>query len=141
MTTEPAVVYLPPGIYQISKTLDLRMGTMIIGDPANPPTIKAAAGFQGDTVVNAYEYATGHPETSFMTLFRNVSIDTTSIPKDQAIIALRWAVAQGCGLTSISINMPIYSSGHTGILLNGGSTIAICDISISGGAIGIKNSN
>jgi glucan 1,3-beta-glucosidase len=141
VTTEPAVVYLPPGIYQISKTLDLRMGTVIVGDPESPPTIKAAAGFQGDTVVNGYDYATGHPETSFMSLLKSVIIDTTNIPKDQSITALRWAVAQGSGLTNVSVNMPTNSSGHTGILLNGGSTIALCDVNISGGAVGINSSN
>lgn len=141
VTIEPAVVYLPPGIYQISKTLDLRMGTVIIGDPLYPPTIKAAPGFQGDTVVNGYDYATLYPETSFMTLLKNVVIDTTIIPKDQTITALRWATAQGCGLTNVSIKMPTSSSGHTGILLNGGSTIAVCDVNITGGSIGINNSN
>ena len=141
VTTEPAVVYLPPGIYQISKTLDLRMGTVILGDPTSPPTIKAAANFQGDTVVNGYDYATGHPETSFMTLLKNVIIDTTNVPKDNTLTALRWAAAQGGGLTNISINMPTYSGGHTGILLNGGSLIALCDVNILGGAVGINNSN
>jgi glucan 1,3-beta-glucosidase len=141
VTTEPAIVYLPPGVYQVSKTIDLRMGTVIIGDPGSPPTIKAAPGFQGDTVVNGYDYATGHPETSFMTLLKNVIIDTTNLPKDTTVTALRWAVAQGCALTNVSINMPTHSSGHTGILLNGGSTIALCDVSISGGAVGIGTSN
>ena len=141
VTTEPAVVYLPGGTYQISKTLDLRMGTVIVGDPQNLPIIKAAPGFQGDTVVNGYDYATGHPETSFMTLLKNIIIDTTSIPAANTITALRWSTAQGCGLTNVFINMPSNSEGHTGILLNGGSTIAVCDVQITGGYIGITNSN
>ena len=141
VTTEPAVVYLPSGLYQIQRTLDLRMGTVIIGNPQNPPTIKAASGFTGDTVVNGYDYATGHPETSFMTLLKNVIVDTTNIPKNQAVTALRWATAQGCGLTNISINMPTSSGGHTGILLDGGSTIAVCDVQITGGSVGINNAN
>lgn len=141
VTTEPAVAYLPSGVYQIGRTLDVRMGTIVVGNPQDPPTIIAAPGFQGDTVVNGYDYATGHPETSFMTLVKNIVIDTTNIPKDQSVTALRWATAQGCGLTNVSINMATNSGGHTGILLNGGSTIAVCDVSITGGAVGIDNSN
>ncbi|TVY51390.1 Glucan endo-1,3-beta-glucosidase BGN13.1 [Lachnellula cervina] len=37
--------------------------------------------------------------------------------------------------------MPSNSAGHIGINLSGGSTIAVTDIQITGGAIGIQNSN
>jgi glucan 1,3-beta-glucosidase len=37
--------------------------------------------------------------------------------------------------------MPSDSTGHTGILLQAGSTIAVTDVRINGGAIGIQNSN
>jgi hypothetical protein len=52
LTYEPAEVFLPGGTYQIQHQLDLRMGTIIVGDPNNPPVIKAAADFVGNTVVN-----------------------------------------------------------------------------------------
>lgn len=37
--------------------------------------------------------------------------------------------------------MPSSSIGHTGILLQAGSTIAVTDVQITGGAIGIQNNN
>ena len=37
--------------------------------------------------------------------------------------------------------MPSSSTGHTGILLQAGSTIAVTDVQITGGAIGIQNHN
>lgn len=37
--------------------------------------------------------------------------------------------------------MPSSSTGHTGILIEGGSTIAVTDIRITGGKVGIQNSN
>jgi len=37
--------------------------------------------------------------------------------------------------------MPSSSTGHTGILLQAGSTIAVTDVQITGGAIGIQNNN
>jgi glucan 1,3-beta-glucosidase len=128
LTFEPAEVFLPGGTYQIKKQLDLRMGTIIVGDPNNPPVIKASSDFNGDTVVNGYDFATGHHETSFMTLLKNVIIDTTAVNKDRTLLALQWGVAQGCGMTNVKIIMPDNSNGHTGIRLDGGSTIAVTDV-------------
>jgi hypothetical protein len=128
VTRYPAQVYLPSGTYQLGSTLNLRVGTLIVGDPINPPVIKAAAGFNGDTLVNGYDSKNGPPETSFMTLMKNVVLDTTALRPDTRITALQWGVAQGAGLTNVKINMPNYSTGHTGIRIQGGSTIAITDV-------------
>ncbi|KAI2791304.1 hypothetical protein POX_c04161 [Penicillium oxalicum] len=141
VTKFPAEVFLPGGTYQLGSTLNLRVGTVITGDPLNPPVLKASANFNGDTVINGYDGAHGAPETSFMTLVRNVVIDTTALSPDAAITALQWGVAQGSGLTNVKINMPYNSNGQVGINLTGGSTIAVTDVHIHGGAIGIKNSN
>jgi glucan 1,3-beta-glucosidase len=126
-TYEPAEVFLPSGTYQLHSKLDLRMGTIIVGDPLDPPVIRPAADFVGDTVVNGFDWATGHPEDSFMTLLKNVIIDTTSLPADRQITALQWGVAQGCGLTNVQIRMPTGPTNHTGISLQGGSTIIVSD--------------
>lgn len=45
---EPRTVYLAPGTYTLSQTVYLDTDTVIIGDAKNPPTIKAASGFNGD---------------------------------------------------------------------------------------------
>jgi hypothetical protein len=63
-----------------------------------------------------------------MTLLKNVIIDTTSIDKNRGLVALNWSVAQGCGLTNVQIIMPNDSTGHVGISLDGGSTIAVTDV-------------
>lgn len=104
------------------------MGTIIVGDPNDPPVIKASADFDGDAVVNGYDFGVGAPETSFMTLIKNIVIDTTAIDKDKAVMALNWGVAQGAGMANIKIVMPEDSKGHTGIVLKGGSTIAVTDV-------------
>lgn len=128
VTRYPAQVYLPSGTYQLGSTLNLRVGTLIVGDPINPPVIKAVAGFNGNTLVNGYDSKNGPPETSFMTLMKNVVLDTTALRPDTRITALQWGVAQGEGLTNVQINMPNYSTGHTGIHVQAGSTIAITDV-------------
>lgn len=135
VTYEPAEVYFPGGTYQLKSTLNLRMNTIIVGDPLNPPVIKAAPDFTGDTLVNGYDDANNDPssgatrgELSFMTMMKNVIIDTTALPGDLSFTALQWGVAQGCGLTNVKINMPLYSTMQTGINLTGGSTITVADV-------------
>eukprot|EP01052_Picozoa_sp_SAG31_P000370 SAG31_NODE_11_length_38734_cov_21.263854_20_plen_123_part_00 len=39
LTTQPAVVYLPPGKYAVSKTLQMAFYTFIHGNPLCPPTV------------------------------------------------------------------------------------------------------
>ena len=39
LTTQPAVVYLPPGTYQVSTTLQMAFYTFIVGNPKCTPTI------------------------------------------------------------------------------------------------------
>lgn len=141
VTRYPAEVFLPGGTYQLGSTLELRVGTVITGDPLNPPVLKAAAGFKGEFLVMGYDSGNGNPETSFMTLVRNVVLDTTALSPARVITALQWGVAQGSGLTNVRVEMPSSSTGHTGIYIKAGSTIAVTDVHITGGAVGIKNSN
>ncbi|KAB8275601.1 pectate lyase superfamily protein-domain-containing protein [Aspergillus minisclerotigenes] len=141
VTRYPAEVFLPGGTYQLGSTLELRVGTIITGDPLDPPVLKAASNFDGDTLVLGYDSGNGNPETSFMTLMRNVVLDTTALSANTKITALQWGVAQGSGLTNVQIDMPTSSTGHTGIYIKAGSTIAVTDVQITGGAVGIRNSN
>ncbi|CAG8942997.1 unnamed protein product [Penicillium salamii] len=137
----PAQVYLPGGVYQLGSTLDLTVGTIILGDPLNPPVIKAAKGFNGDYLVMGFDSHAGQPETSFAIVMKNIILDTTALDPSRKIGALQWGVAQGSGLTNLKISMPTDSVGHVGIDIKAGSTIAVTDVDITGGAIGIRNSN
>ncbi|KAJ6153636.1 CAZyme family GH55 [Penicillium chermesinum] len=125
VTRYPAEIFLPAGVYQLESTLYLTVGTIIVGDPQNPPIIRAGPNFNGQFLVMGYDQSSGHPETSFMTLVKNVILDTTG----------------ASGLTNVEIRMPTNSKTHTGIDINAGSTIAITDVTITGGATGIINSN
>ncbi|KAJ5910572.1 Pectin lyase fold/virulence factor [Penicillium tannophilum] len=140
-TRYPAEVYLPGGTYTLGSTLTLTVGTIIVGDPQNPPIIKAASDFQGQFLVMGYDKNNGNPETSFMMLIKNVILDTTNVTPNTKITALQWGVAQGSGLTNVQVHMPTNSKGHTGIDIAAGSTIAVTDVRIVGGATGIINSN
>lgn len=127
VTRFPAEVYLPGGIYQLRTTLNLTVGTIIVGDPLNPPIIKAARSFRGYYLVMGYD-ENENSETSFMTLMKNVILDTTDVDPNFEIAALQWGVAQGSGLTNVQIRMPTLSRGHVGIDIDAGSTIAVTDV-------------
>ncbi|CAK7200150.1 hypothetical protein SEUCBS139899_002840 [Sporothrix eucalyptigena] len=47
MTGQPAVVYFPAGTYAVKSTVTNRVGTILLGDPTDRPTIKATADFSG----------------------------------------------------------------------------------------------
>ena len=130
VSTRPAEVFVPGGTYRLTKQLDLRLNTILVGDPNNMPVFKASSNFNGGTVVNGYDYATHDSggTTAFFIAMKNVIIDTTSIAPDTTVVALQWGVAQACQLTNIKINMPTNSRGHTGIALDQGSTTAITDV-------------
>ncbi|KAH8601170.1 putative exo-beta-1,3-glucanase [Bisporella sp. PMI_857] len=143
VTAMPAHVFIPGGTYILGSQLDLRLGTIIMGDPQNPPILKAAPGFSGNILIKGYDASSsnGPPETSFMTALKNVIIDTNNLDKAKSIVALQWGVAQGCAIGNVNINMPSDSTGHIGMNLAAGSTIAVTDMKITGGVIGIQNSN
>lgn len=130
VTTRPAEVYVPGGVYRISRTIDLRLNTILVGNPNDRPVFKATPDFGGESLINGYDFATDGSAgtTNFLVAVKNIIIDTTNINKDKSVIALNWGVAQACQLTNIRIQMPSNSGGHVGIAIDQGSTILIGDI-------------
>lgn len=130
VTTRPALVFVPGGTYKLTKPLDMRLNTILVGDPLNRPIFKASSNFNGATLINGNDYATNGASgtTNFFIGIKNIIIDTTNINPNTAVVALTWGVAQACQLTNIKIQMPSNSGGHVGIDLNQGSTTAVSDI-------------
>lgn len=138
LANAPRVVYLPPGTYELSSTLYLYTDTVILGDASSPPTIKAAAGFNGDSLIvgGAGGSTGGHGELHFSVQLKNVILDTTANSGTSDFTALHWRVAQNCALVNVKINLP--SGVHTGVYLGQGSTISSSDVTIDSGAIGFN---
>jgi hypothetical protein len=70
---------LAAGTYTVSSTIFFDTDTVIIGDAANPPTIKAAAGFNGDyLIVGGQGDGDSHPcggsggETHFSVMSKSI---------------------------------------------------------------------
>ena len=95
VTTRPAEVFVPGGTYKLTKQLDLRLNTILVGDPNDMPTFKTSSNFNGGTVVNGYDYATHDSSgtTAFFIAMKNIIIDTTNIAPDTTVLALQWGIA------------------------------------------------
>lgn len=98
VTTRPALLYVLGWTYKLTRTLDLRLNTILVGDPLHRPVLKASANFNGDSLINGNDFATDGSSgtTNFLTAIKNIFIDTTAINKDKTVIALRWGIAQAC---------------------------------------------
>ncbi|KAL6918495.1 hypothetical protein FSST1_009990 [Fusarium sambucinum] len=140
LASEPRVVYLPPGTYEVDSTITLRTDTILMGNPADPPVIKPAAGFKDMFLVNGTDPEVGiSGEISFAVGVKNIILDTTAVNASSEFTALYWGVAQVCQLQNIQIKMPPAGkdSGHSGIRLGRGSTLGLADISVENGMNGI----
>ncbi|KAI0379671.1 glycoside hydrolase family 55 protein [Hypomontagnella monticulosa] len=143
LASQPRVVYIPPGTYEVSQSIKMNTDTILMGDPTNPPTIKAAAGFSGDQIlINARDPEVGERgELSFAVGLKNLVLDTTNIPGGNAFTALDWGVAQAAQLQNVRIVMASSSisagTGHTGIHLGRGSTLGLADVRVERGQNGI----
>ncbi|ETS73587.1 Glucan endo-1,3-beta-glucosidase BGN13.1 [Pestalotiopsis fici W106-1] len=142
LASQPRVVYIPPGTYEINQTIYFNTDTILMGDATDPPVFKAAAdGFTADqTLVSGQDPGTGEQgELSFAVALKNIVLDTTDIDGGTAFTALWWGVAQGAQLQNVKITMAssINGVGHSGIRLGRGSTLGLSDVRIERGQNGI----
>ncbi|RYO80300.1 hypothetical protein DL762_007713 [Monosporascus cannonballus] len=65
LASEPRVVYIPPGTYEVSETIYMNTATILMGDATDPPVLKAAAGFSSEerTLLNGKQTPGGRPMT------------------------------------------------------------------------------
>ena len=111
-----------------------------MGDPLNPPTLKAAQGFQGNTLIWGKD-PHHDPTDVFYVGIKNLILDSNNIPKDSTFTLVDWSVSQATQLTNLVFNMPNFSSGHTGVAMEeaskGVSGTFMGDLTFHGGSKGI----
>ncbi|KAL2219267.1 putative exo-beta-1,3-glucanase [Thermoascus aurantiacus ATCC 26904] len=138
-TGQPAVVYLPAGTYLMESSIQLYVGTVVVGDPINPPVLKASANFPHDHIV--YGKDPNHGGTiNFYIAFKNIIIDSTAIDPSTSITLLDWTVSQATQLTNVVFRMPNYSTGHTGLSTqyDYNSNVILNDLTFYGGVVGMR---
>lgn len=140
LSGQPRVVYLAPGTYVLDSTIYLDTDTVIIGDATKPPTIQAAAGFQGDYLICGGEGGDTSlgGELHFSVMIKNVVLDTRPNSARSNFIALSWRVAQNTALVNVEIQMPL--NRHEGIWMGQGSAVSVGDVKFYNGRVGMHYS-
>ncbi|KAI9741161.1 MAG: hypothetical protein M1834_002874 [Cirrosporium novae-zelandiae] len=140
-TGQPAAIYLPAGTYIVNDPIQLYVGTVLIGDPLNPPVLKAGSSFSGDTLVYGKDPNQGSTTNFYLTI-KNLELNSQNIDGATTFTLLDWSVSQATQLTNVVFNMPNYSTGHTGITMpEGGSGTYMGDLTFYGGVVGINMNN
>lgn len=136
-TNQPAVVYLPAGTYIVTKPIQLYVGTMVMGDPINPPIIKASSKFEGDAIIIAKDPSYWSTDNFFIGI-KNIVLNSQSVGRDKTITLLDWSISQATQLSNVVFDMPYDSTGHTGLAMpQNGSPLMINDCTFRGGNVGI----
>ena len=120
-------------------SLQLYVGTLLVGDPINPPVLKAAANFPNDHMIYGKD-PNQDGTVNFYIGLKNVIIDSTAVSPSQNIALLDWTVSQATQLANVVFNMPDFSTGHVGVTSQYGSNsnLILNDLTINGGAVGLK---
>jgi len=139
-------VYFPAGTYKISGSIKPAYFTQLIGDAANPPTLKATSNFEGFGLIDGNPYYTENLNWKAVNVFfrqvRNFVIDTTAIPANKAATGMHWPTSQATSLQNIVFNMPATSDVvHVGLFIEEGSGGFMTDLTFNGGAAGASIGN
>ncbi|EHA49255.1 hypothetical protein MGG_17486 [Pyricularia oryzae 70-15] len=140
-TTTPGLVYFPPGTYVVSKPIVAYYYTQMIGDALNPPTLKAAANFEGMAVIDTDPYdETGLNwwvnQNNFFRSTRNFVIDLTGMPADRGA-GIHLQVAQTAGMQNVHFKMRTEeNTKQIGIFMDNGSGLFMSDLVFEGGEYG-----
>ena len=145
-TTTPAVVYFPAGTYIISASIVDYFYTQLVGDPTNPPVLKATAGFSGFGLIDGDKYFGPNlnwPSTNvFYRQVRNFVLDTTSIPATSAATGIHWPTAQATSLQNVVFQLSAGAgTKHVGLFIESGSGGFMTNLTFNGGMIGAQVGN
>lgn len=145
-TVTPAIAYFPKGIYLISAPIIPYYYTQLIGDARTPPTLLAAANFDGIAVIDADPYIPGGNgdqwytnQNNFFRSVRNFVIDVRRVPPERPQgTGLHWQVAQATSLINIVVEMSTAAgTAHQGIWMENGSGGYMGDLVFNGGKYGM----
>lgn len=113
-TGQPAIIYLPGGTYRLDKCLQFYIGTVLVGDPTNPPILLASGNFGNDHVIFAKDPNFGGT-INFYIGMKNVVIDSRNVDPNKRLALLDWTVSQSTQLTNVVFQMPQNAEGHIGM--------------------------
>ncbi|KAH6857100.1 pectate lyase superfamily protein-domain-containing protein [Chaetomium sp. MPI-CAGE-AT-0009] len=140
-----ATVYFPAGTYLVSSSIMQFHNTEMLGDPLNPPVIRAAESFSGLGVITSDVFADDDVASSVnqdnvLRSVRNFVVDIRPTPQWAYVCAIHWQVAQGTSLENIAFisTTPAEYDATTqqGIYMENGSGGFMGDLVFVGGNFG-----
>ncbi|KAI4148090.1 MAG: hypothetical protein LQ340_005247 [Diploschistes diacapsis] len=145
-STTPAVIYFPEGTYILSSPINQAYYTQLIGNPNNPPTLKATGGFNGFGVIDADPYYTQNLNWGATNVFyrqiRNFVIDTTAVASSSSMNGIHWPTAQATSIQNVVFELSAAAgTQHVGLFIESGSAGALMDLTFNGGLKGAALGN
>lgn len=145
-TVTPAVLYFPSGTYMLSSSIVDQYYTNIIGNPNNPPVLKATAGFTGFGLIDGDKYYSETPNWGSTNVFfrqvRNFVFDLTAVPPSSSLAGIHWPTAQSTSLQNIVFQMSaVAGTQHVGVFCESGSAGFMNDLTFNGGNLGLQVGN
>jgi len=139
-TTTPALVYLPPGTYIISKPIIDYYYTQIIGNPSCLPVLKASSGFTDRFFFDTNPYGSNGKlawgaTNVFFRQVANLVLDLTDVGSSVEVAAVHWPSSQATSLTNIVFKLSqAPGNKHQGLFIEEGSGGYVGDLVFDGGA-------
>eukprot|EP00462_Mataza_sp_D1_P023758 CAMPEP_0175129472 /NCGR_PEP_ID=MMETSP0087-20121206/5490_1 /TAXON_ID=136419 /ORGANISM="Unknown Unknown, Strain D1" /LENGTH=698 /DNA_ID=CAMNT_0016411623 /DNA_START=237 /DNA_END=2330 /DNA_ORIENTATION=+ len=134
-TSDPVVVYFPPGNYMINDTLDQYLYTQMVGNYKCRPKITlmdCSAPKGRKFMVTATGTFTGEHVSNFY--HQIINIDLSLGNNNPGGSGIHWAVAQATMLRNMTINA---TGGDSGIWVENGGGGSVADVEVIGGKQGI----
>ena len=124
-STTPAVVYFPSGTYLLTSSIIDFYFTQLIGNPINPPVLKATSNFEGFGIIDSNPYWTENlnwiSTNVFLRQVRNFVFDLRSIPASSQATGIHWPTSQATSLQNIVFEMSREPGNrHTGLFCESG---------------------
>ncbi|KFZ03364.1 hypothetical protein V502_11010 [Pseudogymnoascus sp. VKM F-4520 (FW-2644)] len=140
-TKTPGSIYFPSGTYLISSSIIDQYYTNLIGNPNNPPVLKATRDFSGFGLIDGNTYYGADlnwPSTViFWRQVRNFVIDMTNVPPESAATGMHWPTAQATSIQNVEFRMSTApGTQHVGLFVESGSAGIVADLTFNGGKIG-----
>jgi len=134
-TQTPAYVYFPAGTYLVTQTLPVVFYTQMVGDPANPPTIKVVsnAGFRVLEAFGSWYPGSQQGTDNFYRMIRNFVVDMTACNQ---CVGVHWQVAQATSITNVHFKCA-QGSQCQGMWMENGSGGFFSDLVFEGGIYGL----
>lgn len=127
-TKTPASVYFPSGTYLISSSIIDQYYTNLIGNPNDPPVLKATSDFSGFGLIDGDVYYTQDLNWASTVVFwrqvRNFVIDMTSIPSESQATGMHWPTAQATSIQNVEFRMSTApGTNHIGLSIESGESV------------------